>query len=350
MPTIQKSIAVNSDRYKANNPLAPVGVVLHSVGCPQPSAEVFVKKWQNNSSPYFTHYVLDDQDIHQVMPHDRKCYHVGSPGNSKWLGIEMCEPKQITYTSGAKFTVSDLAAAQAFAKACYNNAVWLLAKLCTDYGWDPATAVLTHNEVSTKGLSNTDHVDPEHLWKGLGLSYSLSTLRKDVAAAMGKAPTATTPAVPIPDPPKPEAANQMYRIRKSWADSSSQIGAYKVLEYAIAACLDGYAVFDKDGVQVYPAANVEPEAPSAPVNIKLDVATSFLGTLAGEYTVMADFLNVRSGAGTDKAIIAALPYGTKAQNYGYFNRTANGSRWLYVVGTLNGKKFEGYCSEMYLRK
>lgn len=200
MPTIQKALAVNNDLYKANYPLAPVGVVLHSVGTPQPSAEVFVKMWQENRSKYFTHYVLDDRDIYQIMPHDRKCYHVGSPGNNKWLGIEMCEPRQLKYTSGAKFTVSDKVAAVAFAEACYHNAVWLIAHLCRTYGWDPQTAVLTHNEISTKKLSNTDHVDPEHLWKGLGLSYSLKTLRNDVAELLGQ-------------DNKPAAPSILYRVQ-----------------------------------------------------------------------------------------------------------------------------------------
>ena len=42
-----------------------------------------------------------------------------------------------------------------------------------------------------------------------------------------------------------------YRVRKSWADATSQIGAYKVLENAKAACPDGYAVFDWNGECVY---------------------------------------------------------------------------------------------------
>lgn len=210
MQTIKDALATGSDRYKANSPLCPEGVVLHSVGTPQPSAEVFVKMWQENRSQYFTHYVLDDRDIYRIMPHDRKCYHIGSPGNSKWLGIEMCEPRQIKYTSGASFTVSDKEAARAFATACYENAVWLLAELCRRYGWDPQKAILTHYEVTTKKLSSTDHVDPEHLWNGLGLPYSLQTLRSDVAAKMGKIS-------------KPEASGLLYRV---------QVGAFSKKAYA----------------------------------------------------------------------------------------------------------------------
>ena len=45
---------------------------------------------------------------------------------------------------------------------------------------------------------------------------------------------------------------QIYRIRKSWEDAGSQIGAYEILENAINACVDGYTVYDKDGKAVYP--------------------------------------------------------------------------------------------------
>lgn len=45
-----------------------------------------------------------------------------------------------------------------------------------------------------------------------------------------------------------------YRVRKSWADKASQIGAYTVLDNAILAVdgNPGYAAFDDDGRQVYP--------------------------------------------------------------------------------------------------
>lgn len=196
MATITQKYTIKNSRYKAAQKYTPQGIVLHSIGCPQPDATVLWTNWQNNASAYVTHYVLDDKQIIQCMPDNFKCWHVGSPGNGKWIGIEMCEPKQIKYKSGATFTVSDLTAAQRYTEACYKNAVWLLAHLCKKYGWNPAAAILTHCEVSTKGLSMTDHVDPEHLWNGLGMGYDLYKLRKDVAAAMGSATSGTASSAP----------------------------------------------------------------------------------------------------------------------------------------------------------
>ena len=47
------------------------------------------------------------------------------------------------------------------------------------------------------------------------------------------------------------AAKQLYRVRKSWSDAKSQIGAFSSLENAKKACKTGYAVFDSNGKQVY---------------------------------------------------------------------------------------------------
>lgn len=54
-----------------------------------------------------------------------------------------------------------------------------------------------------------------------------------------------------------KAASQLYRVRKTWADSKSQKGAFSVLANA-KKCADsnkGYSVFDGNGKKVYPAAS-----------------------------------------------------------------------------------------------
>lgn len=44
----------------------------------------------------------------------------------------------------------------------------------------------------------------------------------------------------------------LYRVRKSWDNVASQLGAYSNLENAKAACKAGYSVFDENGKVVYP--------------------------------------------------------------------------------------------------
>lgn len=58
-------------------------------------------------------------------------------------------------------------------------------------------------------------------------------------------------------PTEPEQTTKYYRVRKSWEDKASQIGAFTVLENAILAvdANPGYAAFDDGGKQVYPKAS-----------------------------------------------------------------------------------------------
>lgn len=46
---------------------------------------------------------------------------------------------------------------------------------------------------------------------------------------------------------------QLYRVRKSWSDAKSQIGAFSSLDNAKKACKSGYFVFDANGNVIYPA-------------------------------------------------------------------------------------------------
>ncbi len=48
------------------------------------------------------------------------------------------------------------------------------------------------------------------------------------------------------------ATTQLYRVRKTWSDAKSQIGAYSSLENAKKACKAGYSVYDSNGKAVYP--------------------------------------------------------------------------------------------------
>ena len=50
------------------------------------------------------------------------------------------------------------------------------------------------------------------------------------------------------------STKQLYRVRKSWADAKSQLGAYSSLENAKKVCKTGYSVFDNSGRVVYAVA------------------------------------------------------------------------------------------------
>lgn len=67
----------------------------------------------------------------------------------------------------------------------YEAAVELFAMLCKKFGLDPLAdgVVISHREGHARGIA-TNHGDPEHLWKGLGLPYTMDGFRKAVKAAM----------------------------------------------------------------------------------------------------------------------------------------------------------------------
>lgn len=89
-----------------------------------------------------------------------------------------------------------------------------------------------------------------------------------------------------------------------------------------------------------PTPEPTPEPIPQPTPIKVDPAQSFDKKKAGTYEVTASSLNMRSGAGTNKAILCVLPKGTKVQNYGYYTK-----KWLYV----KYKDQVGYCYSQYLK-
>lgn len=86
---------------------------------------------------------------------------------------------------------------------------------------------------------------------------------------------------------------------------------------------------------------------SKPSKVKVDSAKSFKKSIAGTYIVntSTDPLMLRSGAGTNKTIIAKMPKGAKVQCYGYYTEV-NGVKWYYIV--YDGQ--EGFASSEHLKK
>ena len=79
-----------------------------------------------------------------------------------------------------------------------------------------------------------------------------------------------------------------------------------------------------------------------------DYAESFSNKIAGRYKTIAG-LNIRTGAGTSKAILGTLPKGTKVECFGYYTKTKN-VNWYYVTATAGGVNYTGFVSSNYLTK
>lgn len=103
---------------------------------------------------------------------------------------------------------------------------------------------------------------------------------------------------------KPTVKN-IYRIRKSWADAKSQIGAFSSLENAKKSCKTGYSVFDANGVNIYTSKTTASAVPFkvkvaiSDLNIRKGPGTNYARTKyipVGVYTI----IEVQSGTGSDK--------------------------------------------------
>lgn len=165
--------------------------MLHSVGCPQPRASVFIRNWnQESHNRACVHGFIDGNDgtVYQTLPWEHRGWHGGGTCNNTHIGVEMCEPDCIKYVGGATFVCSDEEGARAVVKRTYEAAVELFAYLCKEYGLDPLadSVVISHKEGHAKGIAS-NHGDPEHLWTQLGLGYTMDGFRRDVKAAMGAA-------------------------------------------------------------------------------------------------------------------------------------------------------------------
>lgn len=188
MHKLVESLLTNNPCYQKGQKITVKGLMLHSVGCAQPSASVFIKNWNRASySRACVHGFIDANDgtVYQTLPWNYRGWHCGGIGNNTHIGVEICEPSCIRYTGGAVFTCSDMAKAQEAAKKTYEAAVELFAMLCKKFSLDPLAdgVIISHSEGNKRGLASA-HADPEHLWTQLSLPYTMDVFRNDVKKAM----------------------------------------------------------------------------------------------------------------------------------------------------------------------
>lgn len=203
-------------RYTTFQTRGPLGLMLHSVGCSQPSAQVFANSWAKSYSKGETgtqvavHAALEPGKVIQCLPWNFRGWHGGGDSNNSYIGIEMTEPSTIKYASS--FTEADIAKygrlsggstwvetsdgvnTKAHVLGTYATAVELFAMLCNQYKLDPLKdgVIISHAEGYKRGVAS-NHGDPEHIWNKFGLT--MSQFRKDVKAAMANdtTPTITAP-------------------------------------------------------------------------------------------------------------------------------------------------------------
>ena len=232
--------------YHQGKTRKPIGIQIHTIGCAQGTAKAVCDYWNSSSVNACTTYICDADvagRVYQLLPEDYYSWADAGYGNRNLITMEIAESDFMKYTGGANFNVTNQENFKRDILRGYDTAVQLCADICKRYKWNPMKKlpsglylISSHNEGRIAGLS-TAHVDPDHVWSKVGLN--MDTFRQAVVNAMnGK----------VEDD---DVTTTWYRVRKSWADADSQLGAYAYIENAKKACPYGYSVFDETGKVIY---------------------------------------------------------------------------------------------------
>lgn len=190
---------------------------------------------------------------------------------------------------------SDKTEPYAMNSAVYNSLVKLCTDICKRNGKKKLLWFADKDKSLNYAPKSDEMVLTVHRWfankscPGNWLYARLGDLAAKVTAELGG--TAQTPTTD---------SSVWYRVRKSWSDSKSQIGAYHSLANA-KACADknaGYSVFDESGKALYPNVGAVPymaKVEISDLNIRRGPGTNYAKT--GRYTGIGSFTIVEESTG-----------------------------------------------------
>ena len=260
---LHKLIFTENACYKAGRKITVKGIMVHSTGANNPWLKRYVGPddgllGKNQYNNHWNTYHPGGREVcvhgfigkladgtvatYQTLPWDHRGWHAGGSANNTHIGFEICEDGLTDST---------------YFKKVYQEAVELCAYLCKLYGLTEKN-IICHSEGYKQGIAS-NHGDVMHWFPKHG--KSMDTFRAAVKALLttdterDEPAQEETPAVTYPE----KLTSGYYRVRKTWKDSKSQVGAYRVLKNAKAAAdkNPGTFVFTNDGVAIYPAKAAE---------------------------------------------------------------------------------------------
>lgn len=214
-----------------------IGVTIHntswiSVASGTTPAEQYTRATVNgNMNDVRVHYYVDNTCAWQNLPLTLSGWHAADGsgnGNRRTIAIECIMSSAYNSTD----------------KKSEDNAAKLAAALLKKYNLS-IDNLYTHTHwlnVRDRKSGSADYLNTAKNSYKMCPLYILphwSDFKAKVQSYMNSGTSATT-------------ATQLYRVRKSWSDAKSQIGAFASLENAKNACKSGYSVFDANGNIVYP--------------------------------------------------------------------------------------------------
>lgn len=238
----------------------PVYVVIHETDnwSKGAGAKTHAKAMFNGNLAGTVHYYVDSDSIYQTLAHEDGAWAVGDGGgkygitNRNSINIEICVNPETDYYKAVDKTEQ------------------LAASLLKQYGWG-TDRLKRHYDASRKHCPR--RIIDEGLWE---------QFKAKTKEYMGGSAS--------------EDAEKYYRIRKSWEDETSQIGAYKSLENAKEDWKEGYTIYDWNGKVVYPERVEQPTGG----DYMFKSATVRKGDKNTSVLLLQEILRARGFTGKDK--------------------------------------------------
>ncbi|MBD7915953.1 N-acetylmuramoyl-L-alanine amidase [Clostridium sp. Sa3CUN1] len=212
MSLIQKLISEDKYNLKCPYTMKPKGICIHNTEN-DAKAQNEISYMQNNQSSTSFHIAIDDNESILGIPLNRNTWHAGDgengDGNRNYISVEICYSK----SGGERFNKAEMRAAKE------------VAKLLKEYGWT-INNIKKHQDFSRKYCP--------HRTLDLGWQRFLNLIQTELNNFNNIV--------------------ELYRVRKTFEDAKSQIGAFSILENA-KRCSDmnkGYSVFNSNGTKIYP--------------------------------------------------------------------------------------------------
>lgn len=191
--------------YIANQEFTPKGIMVSMVGCPQPSAKVFINNWNRESCDKVCPHILidaNDGKVYQTLPYSVRGRYkkpdIDESGKivtetdkmNDYLQVFLCEPSQIKYQKGETFSlVGDKDRAIEAVNRVYHSAIGVCSDLCRIFEFDTMTQIVSPEQ----GKNNPK--EPNAFWRQLSredaIPYMMSALKCSVENDLKTPPVMT---------------------------------------------------------------------------------------------------------------------------------------------------------------
>lgn len=295
---------------------SPIGVTIHNTGAISVAsnttpAEQYTRATVNgNMKDVRVHFYVDDTCAWQNLPLNLSGWHAADGsgnGNRRTIAFEV-----IGNSAKAEENAAKLAAY--FLKK-YNKTV--------DNGLFTHTHWLNVRDGKTGSIDYLNTTFNKYKMCPIYILPHWATFKANVKTELTKLNGGAAP-----QESKPVVA-KVYRIRKTWADVKSQIGAYASLDNAKKAWKEGYTIYDPDGKAVYPVAVQAPAAPKAEEKIS-DIDVTYRVYAKNRW--LPEVKNLEDYAGIRGSSMSAVMIKTSKGHVRYRVHQRNSNWMSWVTG------------------